>query len=271
MLWELSFLKLIRGMKMVIRDNISGSEKLTLEALYYVKNNFSERFNFFEKIKRYKGEMPEVIKAVYLTLDMKGVDDVDSLIKKITDAKENAINNSSSIFKKDDVVTTISYSSMVEMAIKRNSDKIVGVNVLESRPMFEGRLLAKSLASNGINVRLFTDASIYHALKGSTMTLVGMDALLKDFSLLHKVGTFPLALASREFSVPFYSIGHSFKFYDKKIKLRRHPPSEICEKGVNFTCINYYFDITPSRFITAYITDLGVFTKNGFRDLLNYF
>jgi translation initiation factor 2B subunit (eIF-2B alpha/beta/delta family) len=103
-------------------------------------------------------------------------------------------------------VITISASSLVERALlKAARDWPIVVTCLESRPMLEGAALARRLADAGLQVTLTVDA-LGPALVGDTdLVLIGGDTLSPQ-GLVHKVGTFGLALAARRADVPVYAL-----------------------------------------------------------------
>lgn len=98
------------------------------------------------------------------------------------------------------------------------------------------------------------------------MVLVGIDSILKNGSIINKIGTYPLANLAKEKGIEIYAVGDSFKYnikshYGEEILIERKPTQEIYSKAIQNKLLeiqNYYFDITPSKYITGIISELGV-------------
>ncbi|MFQ5710380.1 MAG: translation initiation factor eIF-2B [Candidatus Geothermarchaeales archaeon] len=194
-----------------------------------------------------------------------------SLLKKLTALSVEAlieesraiaskISESASRLTEGKTVMTHSYSSTVSEALKRSG----GVRVIatESRPLYEGRRLARELSEQGVPVTLITDASVGHFMPEVDVVLVGADSVLSDGSIINKVGTYPMALAAREANVPFYVACETYKFSDRlsgEVELEEMEAGEVVEEpppGVKVR--NVYFDVTPSSLVTGIVTEKGV-------------
>ncbi|MCS7245885.1 MAG: S-methyl-5-thioribose-1-phosphate isomerase [candidate division WOR-3 bacterium] len=146
------------------------------------------------------------------------------------------------------------------------------VIVPETRPYLQGsRLTVYELEKLKIPYKLITDNSIAFLMsKGYIdLVIVGADRVLKDGTLINKIGTLNIAILSNYFNIPFYTafpsstMDNFSKIEDIKIEIRGK--DEVIKiKDVNITIdsvdvLNYAFDITPKSLITGYITDEGVF------------
>jgi translation initiation factor 2B subunit (eIF-2B alpha/beta/delta family) len=130
------------------------------------------------------------------------------------------------------------------------------VYVLESQPGGEGKQLAEALrdglkagsrlASRQDLVHLVPDSAVGNIVPRVDCALVGVDTILRDGAILHKVGTLPLALCCQRFGKPFYAAGHSFKFTERESK-GLPEPDEALESQL--------FDCTPADLITKIITE----------------
>ncbi|HWP60522.1 MAG TPA: hypothetical protein VNL14_21680 [Candidatus Acidoferrales bacterium] len=139
----------------------------------------------------------------------------------------------------------------------------------ESRPMMEGRKLARLLAAKQVPTCLVTDAQAFALLKGETefrskvdLVLVGADAISRA-GVTNKTGTLGLAVAARSWSVPFYVLAGSEKFlprsYPVRTAIREKPAREIlAPRPPGLSIINRYFDITPLADITGVVTEKGL-------------
>lgn len=157
---------------------------------------------------------------------------------------------------------THSLSSTVVGVLRALAGQGVRVILSESRPLNEGYRLARLLSELGVPSRLITDAQIGLAVAEADLVLVGADSLFPDGSLVNKVGTYLLALAAHDQGVPFWVCCERFKHRADPLlpqQLERMDPAELGAPALPGVQIeNPYFDITPSRLISAWIDELGV-------------
>lgn len=161
------------------------------------------------------------------------------------------------------VLLTHSSSSQVREALLRlkRAGRDLQVILTESRPMLEGIHLAKSLVESGIPCSLTTDSLAVSLLREVDCAIVGGDALLKT-GLVNKAGTLGLAMAAREFGKPFWALLGTEKFLSERVSLPipNRPAEEVLTERIpGLTVINRYFDLTPIKYLTAVITELGPF------------
>jgi ribose 1,5-bisphosphate isomerase len=107
---------------------------------------------------------------------------------------------------------------------------------------------------------------------------VGADTILADGELINKIGTSQIALAAKEFGVPFYVCAETYKFSpdslfnpDHEVIIEERDPAEVVPdqnsfKGVNIA--NPVFDRTPPEYITEYITEIGAFKPSKVKELI---
>jgi len=158
-------------------------------------------------------------------------------------------------------VLTHSYSASVVAALRaRRPDRVV---ICESRPLFEGRATARELAAAGIAVTLVTDAQGPLFLSQVEAVLVGADGVLADGSCVNKAGTYLLALAAHDRSLPFYVACESLKISGREqwseAETEEGDPAEVLPERIDgVTARNIYFERTPARLVTVLITDEGV-------------
>lgn len=189
----------------------------------------------------------------------------DELLKERRRAFDKVIEEGAKLLPKDGSVLTMSYSSTTLNVLKRafKDGKKIKVWVAESRPLLEGRRLAEELAKSGLATTLITDAAIGHFMSSVDVVMVGADSILYDGSVVNKVGTYLLALAAKEMGVPFYAVCEGQKldtlsYIKKGISLEEKDPSEVHKVELpSLTVRNPYFDVTPSKLVTAIITEEG--------------
>ena len=132
----------------------------------------------------------------------------------------------------------------------------------ESRPAAEGRDLAGTLAAMGIQVTVFGDAAIAHALEGSDAVVVGADAVGPDW-FLNKSGTRMLAAAASQQGVAVYVVAGRDKFVGpavaSRLVIRDGAPDEIwASPPAGVEVRNPYFEYVPLDLVTGVISDAGV-------------
>ena len=177
-----------------------------------------------------------------------------SLIQKVSartlregaKASEDVSRNTAQMLPHNGVVLTHSYSSTVlrslELGFKSGRD--FKVYSTESYPGMEGKQLAKELIALGVPVTLIADSAVNSILREVDLVLVGADSVLKDGSLIHKVGTRDIGVAAKEHRISLYSSCESVKFSIQDF---------LGERPVTSTL----FDSTPPEFVTSYITEEG--------------
>jgi methylthioribose-1-phosphate isomerase len=143
----------------------------------------------------------------------------------------------------------------------------------ETRPLLQGaRLTTWELMQRGIDVTLLCDSAAASAMRRGWVTkvVVGADRIAGNGDVANKIGTFPVALAAREFGVPFY-VAAPFSTLDaslasgEEIPIEERDGSEVTDiQGVRVapegvSVYNPAFDVTPAELVSAIITDAGVF------------
>ncbi|MFC1883336.1 S-methyl-5-thioribose-1-phosphate isomerase [Thermodesulfobacteriota bacterium] len=148
------------------------------------------------------------------------------------------------------------------------------VNVIadETRPWFQGlRLTAFELMEEGIPVHVIADNAAGFLMKNGKIDLVitGADRIAANGDVANKIGTYQVAVMANVHKIPFY-VAAPVSTIDFKIKsgdmipVEERDPDEICffgktNIGPEGVCaLNPAFDITPSKYVTAIITEKGI-------------
>jgi translation initiation factor 2B subunit (eIF-2B alpha/beta/delta family)/8-oxo-dGTP pyrophosphatase MutT (NUDIX family) len=185
---------------------------------------------------------------------------IHSLVKEVSErsknSSEDASRNAASILPEDGAVLTHSYSSTALRALElgMKSGKKFQVYSTESYPGLEGKELAKALVALGVSVRLVTDAAVGKLIQDVDLVLVGADSVMKDGSLLHKIGTRPIAAAANERNIPVYCVCETTKFSAADLL---GEPAQYSEE---------LFDLTPANFISKFITEAGTMEPSDVED-----
>lgn len=179
------------------------------------------------------------------------------------------------------------------MFAARDQGKRIRVYADETRPVLQGaRLTAWELMQEGIPVTLITDNSAGSIMRKGEIDLVivGTDRTVRNGDVANKIGTYPLAVLAREHGIPFYvaaptsSIDLSIPTGDD-IPIEERDPSEVThifgripgESSPSFGMVriapegievkNLAFDVTPHRYVTAIITEKGIFSPDRIKDV----
>src|SRR3954447_19153729 len=150
--------------------------------------------------------------------------------------------------------------------------KKIDVFADETRPFLQGaRLTAWELQRDGIETTLITDNMAGHFLKSGRIgcVVVGADRIAANGDVANKVGTYGLAVLAKENNVPFYVAapvstldltlpsGDAIPIEERAGKEVTHIQGiQIAPEGI--TVANPAFDVTPSRYVSAIITEHGV-------------
>lgn len=173
------------------------------------------------------------------------------------------------------------------MLVAREQGKRFDVIVDETRPVLQGaRLTVWELMQEGIPVTLITDSTAGALMKNGEidLTIVGTDRTVRNGDVANKIGTYTLAVLCKEHKIPFYvaapisSIDFSIAT-GKDIPIEERGPKEvthvsgrggsiqIAPDGVRVR--NPVFDVTPARYVTAIITEKGVFRPMDLKRLMD--
>ena len=173
-------------------------------------------------------------------------------------------------------VVTLSYSDNVfeTLRLAHGHGVVKQVHVMESRPRFEGRTLATSLAEAGVPVTVIPDALGPTLMGDASCAVVGTDGILRDGAIVNKVGTYALALAAAEHKKPFYVVGETLKF-DARHDGASWPlppqrdPQEVWDRAPERVHVmNQYFEVVPGRFVTTVVTERGTYSPEIIRTML---
>jgi methylthioribose-1-phosphate isomerase len=152
--------------------------------------------------------------------------------------------------------------------------KRVRVLADETRPFLQGsRLTAWELLKEGIDTTVITDnmAGTLMLAGDIDVAVVGADRIAANGDTANKIGTYTVAVLAKEHGIPFY-VAAPWSTIDLTIPDGSHIPieergrREVSHVGSNqlapagATIRNPAFDVTPHKYITAIITDRGVFT-----------
>jgi len=153
----------------------------------------------------------------------------------------------------------------------------------ETRPFLQGaRLTAWELVKDGIDTTVITDNMAGAIMRQGDIDLVvvGADRIAANGDTANKIGTYSVAVLAREHGIPFYvaapwsTIDLATKDGDA-IPIEERNPREVTHVGSHQLAPdgaqvrNPSFDVTPHKYITAIITERGVFKPPFIESLAN--
>ena len=255
----------------ILDDKVSGSTEL-LQKLneYFIANLdrdkiFSEslnviieRFSDFEIIAKY-------VRTVEKLFLRNNKIDLRKYLMKLKNKNANSFHqifhNLKPLIKCKTKIVTISNSQTILEVLKLifEENKKIEITIAESRPLFEGRILAKDLLKLGVRVNFIMDCQLSEAIKNCKLILLGADKILANGDVVNKVGSKNACLIAKYYKKSVYVL----TLYDKisrqkQFSTRLHNSNEIWKyKNPSLTIKNYYFEQIPKNLIT------NIFTENG--------
>jgi len=246
----------------ILNNKTSGSSELVdLLNKHFLKEKFSrselnkqitlaiEKLGHFQAVSKYLNE---------LKLKLKNEDDFKKYVIKYSTTHfvniEKIFNKIYPELKKINSLITLSRSgtllSILKLLYQKN--KKIKVVVCESRPKLEGKLMAEDLAKCGMKVLLITDAMMNLYVPQVDAAIIGADIILKNGTVVNKVGSKSLALLCREYNKPFFVVSTRNKFSKRSSFHQKNENShEILDKNnKNLSASNIYFEEVEKKFIT---------------------
>ncbi len=154
----------------------------------------------------------------------------------------------------------------------KEAGKEIQVYADETRPLLQGaRLTAWELLQDGIEVTLISDnmAAALMANKMVDLVITGADRIAANGDTANKIGTYGVAVLAEKHNLPFY-IAAPLSTFDlsrktgAEIPIEQRNPEELTHLAgkriapLGVKVWNPAFDVTPSRYIKAIITEKGI-------------
>tara|TARA_Y100000034_G_scaffold14075_1_gene14712 strand:+ start:21144 stop:22058 length:915 start_codon:yes stop_codon:yes gene_type:complete len=288
-----------KNFKKIVKDisslKIQGAEnvaKMGSKAIYvivkdYKHKNSKELWNDLNKAKKLlfnaRATEPGLRNAVNYILHNLHHEDVNTMkhdlherLKTVQEhfkkSKDKIIKVGARMIKNGMIVFTHCHSSTVTRILieaKKQGKKFEVYNT-ETRPLFQGRITAKELASHGIKVTHFVDSGGRLALKESDLMLIGCDAITSTGKVINKIGSEMFAEIAIKYHTPVYVCTNSWKFdpqtifgYETEIE-KRYYKEVWPNKPKNVKILNYAFEKINPELITGIISELGIYNCDTF-------
>ena len=150
--------------------------------------------------------------------------------------------------------------------------RVKQVLATETRPWLQGaRLTTWELAQLGIPHTLIVDSAAGYLMSSGDVqcVIVGADRIAANGDVANKIGTYSLAILAHESGIRFYvaapvstvdvgiASGQDIPIEERSAEeVTRIREAQIAMEGVQVR--NLAFDVTPSRYVSAIITDRGI-------------
>lgn len=264
-----------------------GFERKLKEAAGYVAGARPTARNLFWGIERacaiaLKNKKQPVIKIKQIILDeAKKIMQEDMVsCRRIGDYGAKLLRDNSTVLTicNAGILATIDYGTALGVIYRAKSKgKKIKVFSSETRPLLQGsRLTAWELHKQGIDVTLISDncAAKLMADAKIDMVITGADRIAANGDCANKIGTLNLAVLAKYHNIPFYVAAPASTFdlqlkNGKGIKIEMRESKEVTmmllKKAVapeGAKVFNPAFDVTPSKLISAIITERGIIRKN---------
>lgn len=163
-------------------------------------------------------------------------------------------------------------TALAPLYVAHEQGRDLHVYVGETRPLLQGaRLTAWELTHAGIACTVLVDGAAAALLRAARVDLVivGADRIARNGDFANKIGTYGLAVVARHHGVPFYCAapsstldlsladGDAIPIEERDAaELRAWHGRTVIPPGAGV--MNPAFDVTPARYVTAFILDRGV-------------
>jgi S-methyl-5-thioribose-1-phosphate isomerase len=163
-------------------------------------------------------------------------------------------------------------TSLAPLRVARDTGAHIFVWVDETRPLLQGsRLTAWELQQEKIPYAVIVDSAAGSFMRSGQVdaVVVGADRIARNGDFANKIGTYEKAVLAKENRIPFY-VAAPWSTFDltrpngASIPVEERDPAEVLAIGRHVVAPsrsrarNPAFDVTPARFVTAFITPGGV-------------
>ena len=150
------------------------------------------------------------------------------------------------------------------------------VIVVDSRPLFEGRNIARTLANSGLDVQYTLVHGLARVINSTSRVLLGAHSMLGNGRLYARAGSALVAMMAKHADVPVIVCCESIKFTDRValdsiVTNEIAPPEELIVRGeggkkgtledwrdkAGLQMLNLMYDVTPADYVAIVVTEYG--------------
>lgn len=259
----------LNDLKNICSDNKSGSSQIFLKLnQWFTANKFDIKtynyfFDFVEKELSGFAIISNYVIQCRKKLNEGNVKSLREFQKNILREREKEIlrlvKASIKILGNYENFLTISNSQTIELFFcELSKKKKFNLVICESRPVYEGRILAENLlVKKNININMVTEAMIANEVEKCDAVVFGADQIFSNGNVVNKVGSKSLSICAKYFHKPVYVIADKSKSKEKyifetriesKMEIWKNPPPKLKIE-------NYYFELIEKELITKLITN----------------
>ena len=163
-------------------------------------------------------------------------------------------------------VLTLSHSSTLERIFTKTAPEDIEIIIAESRPLCEGRTMARSVVDSGRRATIITDAQIGIFARSVDMVILGADTICADLAVVNKTGSYLAAIAAREAGKPLVVAADTYKINHREtssdVSLEEKDGAEVWSEKAEI-CRNIYFETVLAGLVTGYLTEKGLLDGEG--------
>ena len=253
----------------ILEDTISGSTELLLKLNGLIKENLDN-----------KSELQRIISEAKKSF--KTFEAIQSYIVRVEGSRDDTSNKALKIFVNEfehsqsliyqsiyenalpyiggmQTILTISNSKTISISLNLlgKKNRKLKIIIAESRPMLEGRILAKELIKNNLHVELITDNMLAQYIRKTDGVIIGADIILANGNIINKTGSLSAAILSRYYNKPFYVLASKDKISkSKKYVQEDSERDEVWNYKSSYLKVrNFYFEEVNKKLITKIITN----------------
>jgi ribose 1,5-bisphosphate isomerase len=175
------------------------------------------------------------------------------------------------------VVFTHCHSSTVTHLLSKakKDGKTFEVICTETRPVFQGRIIAEEMLTLGVKTTFIVDSAARSFMRDADIVIVGADAITSEGNVVNKIGTGTIALLAQEARKPFYVVAELLKFDPATIcgdyeKIEERSPDEVWKDAPEKLIVrNPAFDVTRRDFIYGVICEEGIIPPHSIKEVMH--
>ncbi|RYQ85564.1 hypothetical protein Ahy_B10g105136 [Arachis hypogaea] len=206
--------------------------------------------------------------------------DIDRFInEKIILAAKVIVGHAATKVRDGDVLLIYGSSSVVEMILlyAHELGKQFRVVVVDSRPKLQSQALIRRLLAKGVDCTYTLINGVSYVMHEVTRVFLGASAVLSNGTVYSRIGTACVAMVAHAFHVPVLVCCEAYKFHER-VQLDSICSNELGDPNAvatvpgrmnvnyldnwtsedNLQILNLMFDVTPSDYISAIVTDHGM-------------
>ncbi|KKP55517.1 hypothetical protein A2436_00385 [candidate division WS6 bacterium RIFOXYC1_FULL_33_9] len=266
----------VEGMKIYIEESNIGQRDVFYNELVRVGNKLANaRLNepLARNAVRYVQHVSKSkVADLHSVNDMKQqlLDICDEYLFRISDSKRSIVELGVPYVKYLENVLTHCHSSTAVSVLKSIAQNKSSFDVVctETRPLYQGRITAKSLLEEGISTTLISDSAAESFVIGRGSVpidgvFIGCDQITLDGHCINKTGSWGIAMAAFQIGKPLYVVSPLLKV-DPNIGLKdivieiREDKELWSDAPKNLKMFNPAFEIVDNKLITGFMTEFGI-------------